>query len=974
MSELHEAIEAFVNPNFEGWLIQKKNDEKSVEDFVPLTLLQSFIECEIQFPESILLFDQVTTTLRNSKYQIDSGPGKRIVFSYDLIRAAVVEVLFKFPDQRSPFWLANYDSSFGLESTTDRADNYVDARNASTLRKLISEVLTGGDNQREFDKTSQDIVVERILKYIRYCGFYRIDKEFLENFVVAICYDSSKAILPYGGISNEEFLQLLQREEGLLLHSRDMDSSTANTILDVVNENICRGFLIFMGFVTAPSQQRSRLQLRSLLNEAENRIRELSNGEPDTQSFVTSLVCRRVVELFIDTGIKPKYLIASLDEISISQEYKAFRQAQNQSLGLINFLRNLVRGSLNLTNLTSIPLSESATYFGALSEILDQRSTNHKIADQNYLEIECDQSIHPILNLGRFLRIHIDDDPSDETEFFDFSNLANDSAGIVHVVLTDKKIGGEYAQRFGEFVVAEQIAMVPIRKAPFENQLSKDVEIRDITYQQIAKLFPFMLSWKEEPFALPKLVFPAHLKKRELNALESAERDVSNGQTSSACHQASRLFESKLRLYCMMIYNFLRRVDNTLPLPGEDGRAGGIGTYIDYLKHIDTNQLPAELKKCISNSQDLESFHEIRILRNRFLHHDISINPKFALDFIFRVATNFSRINNNTVGIGKIVSFPGKGKVIYFDYMGNVNSIENDTVFESRLETMPKSRKFDVEKFAILGYYLTEKRPNRLIGTAYCTECGTPIALTVYSSRLNCTAKCKRPTALEGDWAHVMREAINAINPRKTEEKADMTSNKNRSNWIRAIGEGVSMALGPFGAPLKVVLNKFDRDDFDSLEKKIDSISDKLSIESVSSLIITETGFENLPVKVSEEFAYWIVKSRQNYPNSTAISKTILPFSATRLMEEEIIVELSHIYEGRVDLFWTDMASSGVNLSRIRRSGLLEAEAREIVYSFRGASLEQVVSVLATLHEKNMGSNVLQTALNNSQLFLENGI
>ena len=73
MPELRECLDAFVNPVFKYWRIRKA-DGKNVENFDALTLLQSFIECEIPIPDAIGLFDDVIETLKQPRFQISSGP------------------------------------------------------------------------------------------------------------------------------------------------------------------------------------------------------------------------------------------------------------------------------------------------------------------------------------------------------------------------------------------------------------------------------------------------------------------------------------------------------------------------------------------------------------------------------------------------------------------------------------------------------------------------------------------------------------------------------------------------------------------------------------------------------------------------------------------------------------------------------------------------------------------------------------
>ena len=177
---LETVFKVIIRPEYKEWEILRKDNE--TESFDVLKLFQSFLECEIDLDSATQLFDSVIEELKHIN-QTDKITHSRI---YD----TVLNCISSFPHENSRLWLSNYTSIFGIESLHYLdSDKLINIRQKGILKKHVLQYLCGvydTDDESEIREILGDteftILAERMIKIIRFCGFYSVDRVFLYKF------------------------------------------------------------------------------------------------------------------------------------------------------------------------------------------------------------------------------------------------------------------------------------------------------------------------------------------------------------------------------------------------------------------------------------------------------------------------------------------------------------------------------------------------------------------------------------------------------------------------------------------------------------------------------------------------------------------------------------------------------------------------------------------------------------------------
>lgn len=967
MTQLSAAIEAFVDPSFQSWRIRK--DDGRLENFAPLALLQSFIEAEIPMPQAMELFDLVAAELEKKKYHVDQilVEGEPFtVFSYETIRAAVVARILRLRRsdgaqyEEAPFWLSSYDRLFGLPLFHKKDEGFVEARNASELKAIVGELLEGDGSGFTVAVHNKQKIVERITKYIRYCGFYRLEKEFLKDFVRAICFHSTKAVFFPESASLEEILGVLDRSETLLHSVREFDASAQTTIVSLATENAARAFLNYLGHITAPSAQRNRDQLLTLLTDAEKILR---HGRESVDDDVF-LAAKGVIDLFERSSHSPTKLISMLEDLISAQDNTFVRQATRTSFEITAFIRAIIRGEHDVSSFSGVKLTSASEYLDSLSRILAKQSVTNLLKD-GYLEIPLDSSFHAILGFGRSINVYIDPEP-DNGESFARSTIEPSQNGTISVVVTEVGIGGGFLKDIEDAAYETEACIVPIRRSVLERFLGKGGDVRDLILTQMGEHVPFMLRWEMKPFGGSTIEIPENLSKLDRARIEEFLADIAKNRQSTACQAASVFFETRLRSYCLMLQDLILRTDRSQAVFLGGAEKWVLGGMVEFLRDLTgAKSLNKIIRSLLLSPRDISVVNAIREHRNMFQHNDIAVDTHFSERFVQQIISCCSAISDAMSALSKVVSFPGKGFVVIFDEKDDVHHVEKLHLWGDVSEKRKRELKLQHPNLAVVGYCIGKNEEKSFIATSQCPKCRSHRQLSlVAGTKAYCSASCKQFTMLENDWVNAVAVAIKCDSGGTQMEKDSKSGEEAKSGWLRPLGEGVATALGPFGAPLKVYLSKLDRDDAAKLEEKIERLEDELSAEEVAEALVAELSQQGLPAAPVYELSYWLSRRREG-DHALVNAQRFHPFSGSRFLEEEIIREICILYEGNDDLFWSDVRGGGVNVSRVRKTGVLEVDARGVITSMRGISPNSVFRFGQNMSEKNPGSDLFRLVAEN---------
>ncbi|MGP1354564.1 MAG: hypothetical protein ACTS1Z_14705 [Parasphingopyxis sp.] len=970
MTELAKAVEAFVSPEFNGWAIDKGDGE--IEPFDPLMLFQSFIESEIPLPPAMKIFDGVAERLKNPKYQLGSKqeqPSSQPLFSFELIRSAVIDELVNAPDEQAAYWLSNYDGMFGmLPDEEEDDDQLIDPRNAANLRDVILEVIAESGQLKVVHRQSKDLFIANVTKYLRYCGFHRIDPAFLKDFVRALCLHSSKSVLFLGHIDNEQMITILDHQEELLQSLKLVDEPSRANLLKVIVENFSRALLNWSGHIAVPSAQSSQVQLSRLLKDAQ-KILDCDDNEVEFERADRALVCRRLCQLFEGSRLQPRNLFIPLDSAIEAEANGNFREMASLLGALIKTIRSALSGEYDTSSLELIERSSDEGYAAEFCKILDRRSIDFE-RESGSVRIQCDYSFHTILSLGRYASFSFFDGFS--TDEFDLA-LKRYSASTILVCIAESELSREAAAEIETKIIESKAPLVVIPRSKLEKHLSKGHDVRDLIVSQIALQFPFILSWEADPFETNLPEIPASISNRDKSRLKAQQKLIEDGRSSSACQGIGAFFESRLRSYALFVRDTIASgragKGETVPIP----RAWDIGGCTWFLKQVSAN--PGRwrgIEQFLIDPETFELLNRVRKRRNLYQHHDLEVEQITAERFLVDVWLACGAFRDAMGGVRKVVSFPDDGKVFILDTDENAGETFDLVRWDQLASKLRVEFKFRDPQVRVLGYAYSDDPQDVSMASATCPRCQSIEFQLVSGKKSFCSTRCDRFTELPSDWLDVITIANSSIEGRKnggmTLEKSIEGDGQRSgpSSWLKPIGEGLAQALGPFGAPLKVFLSKSDSKSLQRLEDKVDKILAHSEIGDIDQLLQHEFGDTEISAPVTSNLAFWIHSASRG--NHSPIST--IPFSASLVSENEMSTELSMLYEGKAELFRTDIAEAGVPLGRIRWTGTLDADIRDVITSLRGAKPETVLTFCTTLAAKNPGSNVLSQATENIEEFL----
>ena len=200
---LSDVLDTLIRQSFLDCQIERHDGE--TEPFDPITLFYSLIESEIDVRNATILFDIIVQKIEKNR----AGSGLSRISHQDL-HDRVASAILGYKHPLASFWLSNYEGMFAPE--IDHADDtaeYIDARNAGILRGEIRYFLEGKRDGVVSDATVLRDITNRTIKLIKFCGFHKLRRDFVQLLLAGLSISSTKSFLPNIAISDKSFTERL---------------------------------------------------------------------------------------------------------------------------------------------------------------------------------------------------------------------------------------------------------------------------------------------------------------------------------------------------------------------------------------------------------------------------------------------------------------------------------------------------------------------------------------------------------------------------------------------------------------------------------------------------------------------------------------------------------------------------------------------------------------------------------------------
>ena len=764
MDSLSDLLNAFVLDDVSGWQVVKDPDvfeqdtdvELKTENFNPLTLLNSFFESEIELDSAIKLFDSVLQRLK--KNIIDN------TLDYKTIHLSVVEELLNLDHKNAVFWLSNYENIFGPTiDKLDNSDKYINARNARELKQFIIECLDLDEESeyqyKKLDSNHVRAVTNRLIKLIRYCGFYKVKKEFLRAFIDELSERSVKGFIPTRCMSREDAsfrLDDAERSFILALDNLNQNKQRSINVINVALEDVGAVFLSFAGMLPA-SVSRSSFNIFCSHLDTLCALKELPNNIfpalPGIQGAKKNLE-----QNISQYGIDVVHLKNLTDDIRLNIKNSYYRQALSLSLNLLKIARALLYQDcfFNFISTNSDDIKVSSDYKECLIAHLNSLSNLHSARiDRLGVEWKITYSLHSLMDYGRrVLFIFVNNLSIEEMDAFNWTDVSlylEKHHDAIPTLVVSRGIGGAFYENYKSLVIQSKRCVSIVYKEHLESHLMNRLDIRDLIASQFRTLVPESDDWENGVFNAFDLVIPKDLTQIDMTYI-SAEilTAFKHSLYTQAAIAAAKYLETRIKAHALLIYSVLKHKTKGGIVANTEFDSWDLYKIVSWFSSV--GQLKSSgrgnaLEELLPSKKNLSLIDALRRERNELLHEGKeydSYESKRFIDLVLSIINDLSilesgfkcqlAVDNNK----KWYQFDGDRfqLVIAPGNLTKINAVNN------------------------LGAYckINEKNRQLIPAHVFCKRCNEPIYVVNVSmdSTIKCRA-CNTVIHIEKIWGHLSK-------------------------------------------------------------------------------------------------------------------------------------------------------------------------------------------------------------------------
>jgi len=971
-TNLTELIEELLKPELYQWKIVKDNGNH--ERFEPLTLIESFIESEMDFSSAAKIFDIV----RKKLYQSEKD-----AFTHKELQAIVIDSIMESDHKNSISWLRNYANIFGPDINSMTNDQgYVSARNAGELKKYIVKQMceqVGANSLQELEmiigKSEVDSSTNRVLKIIRYCGFYKIEENFLLSFCQQLATCSVKELIPVKN-KDENFIRDLIKEAQLNFENAQHYSLSPSVMcrhfLELTLEFLGEALICSFDFLPRTGSRTCFYQFITLLSDGQNIALEQENATSITQvSNFYEQISRRLknanitIDRFLDfvKDVHHKVFEHSVQSENLCYVVRRF----------IRLAKIILEPSSKIDALRSIGIDDNNAnyYLDMVADYLTSREYDvQRNLIQNSLEIYIGNKYNNLLQFGDKIKLSIITSLEHDTmpEILRKKVKLFEQQDSILVFILQSDISQFCIDIVRDIFEKSEQCIILINEDQFESSLSVTSEFCDRLYDFFQKIVP-SVSVRNPVFDEP---FPANIDKLPeywRSEFESAWKAFNQGMPIEASNKVAVCIEDMLHDQIFLFLELCKTTkdadDLQLSILKQLDRKG-LGSYLTCV----SLPLKAQFEKIhsifhpfIPSTNLINQLKELRDFRNKAVHTPDIITRSDVRSFIkmsASVAVNFVQEywhRTNAVFIEK-----GEHFCVFTD--GNVVKFDE-------LETERGS--VDFQDGLIVQCVKSGKNKKHLFLTQLtsCPNCDKPIPVLLPKNTLfiNCPACYKKSDcrnkyrSIIQSFRHKLDKFIN-IDPKQISNTHGGNNNMQYRNWLKAIGEGVAKASGPLGAPLKTLLSIMTSEDQAKVNITLDKIikqQAEYSDETLVSLVQVHDDMKELKDFMLQQIGARIsvfTKLPSNMSANLCIEDMAF-FGPTSITENELQKELEELYSTKMELFWGDISRTEFPTSRLKRTGRPELEIIDFIEFCKGQSMQTLLNTYSFLLRQNNGSIIL---------------
>lgn len=675
--QLSEVFDHFIKPQTQHWRVLLPDGK--VQDFDPVTLINSLIESEVPLDHAFRIFDAFLpeAQTRFSDHEMTQRE----------IHALVSQVLLTYQHHNRTIWFRNYSNIFGPEIAVAHSDSEVFfVRSASGLRRFIKEflesefsVITSKRREstisRVVPKEQLDRIVERFIKLVRVCGFYRLSIDFLQGFIRELAYHSNNRILPQPGLERERLRERLEAVDRLIGLSRitmgvnSTNTPTIRAFLQMAAQGASMTYVESFGFLPKQGSVDCVRQVSEILKDGQVLASDsLFAEEPIVIAYQDTFKRFSSHSLALsDITSLCDILHAYLDDSPSgnSQRTSVNRTAEleglAQAIEQVEALRNLVSIAVDLEpGLAEVVagIRDGSTIRRDLLRSIHLYLREHGIASSTIaldsgiliLRIEPGTIMSRLLDFGRSIELLITDDNLDEiTNSQDIVELerrlrsSTDSIGLV--VHSSRQVSEALFRHLDRLARQDHCYILPTGKTQLLSCLTSGRRLFEVVHEILLDTYKGiepqrMVPMNLQPPPLEGLPWPY-----EREVLTTAWQSLITGHAGDCIHDLALLLDDLILLNCEFVLSYGQHrfgkewmEDSAVPsefrlsaLAKEVGLDRGIRLLAAVRQLALRNGRYRDLSGMLPSDHDLALLNSARQRRNSIVHEHSPLSQTSAL-------------------------------------------------------------------------------------------------------------------------------------------------------------------------------------------------------------------------------------------------------------------------------------------------------------------------------------------------------